>query len=70
MANHVAFAQYALTAVTEVFSIPTKEFLHHETTVWLPYFIKRHILRQKIPKPASIIKSQSKVEHQLKGEKA
>jgi hypothetical protein len=41
--------------VTEVFSVPTKEFIHHELTVWLPWFIKRHIFRKNIPKPPSII---------------
>jgi hypothetical protein len=39
----------------EVFSVPTKEFISHELFVWLPYFIKRHIFRQKIAKPPAII---------------
>jgi hypothetical protein len=47
--------QVALTSVTEVFSVPTSQFLKYETTVWLPYFFKRHILRQKISKPPAII---------------
>ncbi|KAL5041054.1 hypothetical protein BDW71DRAFT_19122 [Aspergillus fruticulosus] len=44
-----------LEELDQVFSVPTKEFLKHETTVWLPYFVKRHIFRQKIPKPPAII---------------
>lgn len=40
---------------SEVFSVPTKDFLHYETTIWLPYFIKRHIFRRNIIKPAPII---------------
>jgi hypothetical protein len=39
---------------TEVFSVPTSVYLKYETKVWLPYFIKRHILRKKIAKPALI----------------
>ena len=41
--------------LTEVFSVPTKQFLNYELTDWLPYFVKRHILRQKIAKPPPII---------------
>lgn len=41
----------------EVFSVPTKTFLHHETTVWLPWFIKRYLLFQKIPPPPQIIET-------------
>ncbi len=47
----------------EVFSVPTKEFLNYETSVWLPYFIKRHIFRQNIPKPPPIIATSEKNEH-------
>ncbi|KAL4758138.1 uncharacterized protein BDW70DRAFT_142333 [Aspergillus foveolatus] len=47
--------QLTLEELDQVFSVPTKEFLKHETTVWLPYFIRRHIFRQNIPKPPAII---------------
>ncbi|CBF71493.1 hypothetical protein AN6804.2 [Aspergillus nidulans FGSC A4] len=47
--------QLTLEELDQVFSVPTKEFLKHETTVWLPYFIRRHIFRQDIPKPPAII---------------
>lgn len=47
--------QLTLEELDQVFSVPTKSFLKYETTVWLPYFIKRHIFRQKIEKPAPII---------------
>ncbi len=40
---------------TEVFSVPTKEFLAYETGTWLPYFVKRYILRRKIAKPPPLI---------------
>lgn len=43
---------------TEVFSIPTKQFIGHELKVSLPYFIKRHVLRKKIPKPVPIIEKE------------
>lgn len=39
----------------EVFSVPTRQYIGYELKVWLPYFIKRHVLRRKIPKPAPII---------------
>ncbi|GJN83047.1 hypothetical protein PLIIFM63780_006593 [Purpureocillium lilacinum] len=39
----------------EVFSVPTKKFIHYEATVWLPWFIKRYVFFQKIPRPPPII---------------
>lgn len=45
----------------EVFSVPTSKFLNYELTTWLPYFLKRHILRQKIEKPPPIIEREGKV---------
>ncbi|KAJ5491189.1 hypothetical protein N7539_002756 [Penicillium diatomitis] len=47
--------QLTLEELDQVFSVPTKKFIGHELTVWLPYFVKRHIFRQRIPKPPSII---------------
>ncbi|KAL4816992.1 hypothetical protein BDW67DRAFT_161247 [Aspergillus spinulosporus] len=47
--------QLTLEELDQVFSVSTKEFLKHETTVWLPYFIRRHVFRQNIPKPPAII---------------
>lgn len=46
----------------EVFSVPTSKFISHEATVWLPYFIKRHIFRRKIEKPPQIIEKADKVD--------
>ncbi|KAA8646868.1 uncharacterized protein ATNIH1004_005543 [Aspergillus tanneri] len=47
--------QLTLEELDQVFSVPTKKFIHHELTVWLPWFIRRHIFRQSIPKPPAII---------------
>lgn len=47
--------QLTLEEIDQVFSVPTKKFIGYEATVWLPYFIKRHIFRQKIEKPPPII---------------
>ncbi len=47
--------QLTLEEIDQVFSVPTKDFISHELTVWLPYFIKRHIFRKRIPKPPPII---------------
>nr|POF14354.1 polyol transporter 5 [Quercus suber] len=54
--------QLTLEEIDQVFSIPTREFLRYETTVWLPYFIKRHIFRRSIPKPAQLIEKADKIE--------
>ncbi|KAF2020273.1 hypothetical protein BU24DRAFT_406849 [Aaosphaeria arxii CBS 175.79] len=54
--------QLTLEELDQVFSVPTKQFLGYELKVWLPYFIKRHIFRRKIPKPAPIIE---KADHQI-----
>ncbi|KKY36156.1 putative facilitated glucose [Diaporthe ampelina] len=54
--------QLTLEEIDQVFSVPTKDFLSYELTIWLPYFIKRHILRQKIAKPPAIIEKEAKVE--------
>lgn len=43
--------------VAEVFSVPTKKFIGHELTVTAPYWIKRHIFRQRIEKPPAIIET-------------
>jgi len=44
--------QLTLEELDQVFSVPTNTYLKYETTVWLPYFFKRHIFRKKIAKPA------------------
>ncbi|KAF9527412.1 putative facilitated glucose transporter [Crepidotus variabilis] len=54
--------QLTLEEIDQVFSIPTKEFISYESKVWLPYFIKRHVLRRKIAKPPPIVKKQYKDE--------
>lgn len=47
--------QLTLEELDQVFSVPTKAFIGHELKVSTPYFIKRHILRRRIPKPPAII---------------
>jgi hypothetical protein len=46
----------------EVFSVPTKDYITYEATVWLPYFIKRHVFRQNIAKPPPLIEKANKAE--------
>ncbi|KAL8647715.1 MAG: hypothetical protein Q9210_005390 [Variospora velana] len=53
--------QLTLEELDQVFSVPTSKFIGHELTVWLPYFIKRHILRKNIAKPPQIIEKDDKV---------
>lgn len=45
-----------------MFSVPTKQFIGYELTTWLPYFIKRHIFRQKIVKPPPIIEKAESID--------
>jgi len=53
---------FVLTSLAEVFSVPTKNYISYESTVWLPYFIKRYIFRQKIMKPPPIIEKEDHAE--------
>jgi hypothetical protein len=39
--------QRTLEELDEVFSIPTTRHAAYQTKVWLPWWIKRHVLRQK-----------------------
>lgn len=50
------------TLFAEVFSVPTKEYISYESKVWLPYFIKRHVLRRNVPKPPPLIEKAEAVE--------
>ncbi|KAJ5105519.1 facilitated glucose transporter [Penicillium alfredii] len=54
--------QLTLEELDQVFSVPTKNFIHYELTVWLPWFIKRYIFRQNIPRPPPIIATAEKAE--------
>ncbi|KAJ5825314.1 MFS transporter [Penicillium riverlandense] len=47
--------QLTLEELDQVFSVPTKDFIRHELTVWLPWFIRRYVFLQNIPKPPAII---------------
>jgi len=55
--------QLTLEEIDQVFSVPTKQFLGYEMKVWLPYFIKRHVLRKKIIKPPPIIEKADYVDN-------
>jgi len=56
-------------SLTEVFSVPTKSYIGYELKTWLPYFIKRHIMRQKIMKPPPIIEKAEFTDTVATGEK-
>ncbi|KAL8838540.1 MAG: hypothetical protein Q9170_002082 [Blastenia crenularia] len=57
--------QLTLEELDQVFSVPTRKFIGHEVTVWLPYFFKRHILRKNIAKPPQIIEKEEHVDKLL-----
>ncbi|RDW71661.1 putative facilitated glucose transporter [Coleophoma crateriformis] len=54
--------QLTLEEIDQVFSVPTKTFLHYELTEWLPWFVRRYILLQRVPKPAPIIEKAERFE--------
>lgn len=55
--------QLTLEEIDQVFSVPTKKFIGYELNVWLPYFIKRHLLFNKnVVEPPPIIQSQKEAE--------
>jgi sugar porter (SP) family MFS transporter len=54
--------QLTLEEIDQVFSVPTSTYLNYETKIWLPYFLKRHIMRQKIAKPALLDTQTSRIE--------
>lgn len=47
---------------TEVFSVPTNEYIKHESTVWLPYLVKKYLFRKNVPKPPPIIEKAEEIE--------
>ncbi|CAG7922543.1 unnamed protein product [Penicillium olsonii] len=53
--------QLTLEELDQVFSVQTGKYIHHELTVWLPWFIKRYVFRQNIPKPPAIIATAKEV---------
>lgn len=55
------FLLTSLLSPAEVFSVPTKKFIHYELTVWLPWFVKRYIFFQKIARPPPIIATAQEV---------
>lgn len=65
--HYLPIHYFILMPHAEVFSVPTKSFISYEIKVWLPYFIKRHIFRQKISKPPPIIERGEKVDQLLEG---
>ncbi|PVH97140.1 putative sugar transporter [Periconia macrospinosa] len=55
--------QLTLEELDQVFSVPTSQYIGYETKVWLPYFIKRHIFRNKnVVKPPPIIEKAPRFE--------
>ena len=51
-----------LIIATEVFSVPTSQYISYELNVMLPWFFKSKIFRKKIGKPPPIIERAEKVE--------
>ncbi|CAO2656416.1 Nn.00g052190.m01.CDS01 [Neocucurbitaria sp. VM-36] len=54
--------QLTLEELDQVFSVPTSTYINYELKTWLPYFIKRHVLRKKIEKPPPIIEKAETVQ--------
>ncbi|KAJ7151459.1 sugar transporter [Mycena crocata] len=47
--------ELTLEELDQVFSVPTSQYIKYESTVWLPWFVKRYILFKNIPKPPPLI---------------
>jgi hypothetical protein len=54
--------QLTLEELDQVFSVPTKSYLKYELTTWLPWFIKRYVLFQKVERPPPIIEKEEFVD--------
>ena len=46
----------------EVFSVPTKTFLRYELKEQVPWFIKRYIFFQNIPRPPPVFEKEGKTD--------
>jgi len=57
--------QLTLEEIDQVFSVPTAQFLKHESSVIVPYLFKRHVLRRRIPHPPKFYEKQEIVEKSL-----
>ncbi|KAJ6502695.1 hypothetical protein C8R47DRAFT_1007777, partial [Mycena vitilis] len=47
--------ELTLEELDQVFSVPTSKYIKYESTVWLPWFLKRYVLRRDVPRPPPII---------------
>jgi hypothetical protein len=48
--------RFTLEELDQVFSVDRRTFLKHQTTLWLPYVYKKHVLRRKdVPEPPALI---------------
>ncbi|KAF2677989.1 putative transporter [Lentithecium fluviatile CBS 122367] len=54
--------QLTLEELDQVFSVPTRQFLKYELGTWLPWFIKRYVLFQKVERPPPIIEKEDFVD--------
>ncbi|KAK7028776.1 facilitated glucose transporter [Favolaschia claudopus] len=56
--------ELTLEEIDQVFSVPTSTYIKYESTVWLPWFIKRYIFfRKDVPRPAPLIEKVAFVDH-------
>jgi hypothetical protein len=62
--------RFTLEELDQVFAISRGDFLHYQTRVWLPYMLKRHVLRQKIAAPEPLLEPASDVDARLDKENA
>ncbi|KAJ7224738.1 MFS transporter [Mycena haematopus] len=48
--------ELTLEELDQVFSVPTATYIKYESTVWLPWFVKRYVFRRgDVPRPPPII---------------
>jgi hypothetical protein len=49
--------------------VPTSQYIKYESTVWLPWFIRRYVFRKDIPRPPAIIERAAFVDRDDEKEK-
>lgn len=54
--------QLTLEEIDQVFSVPTKTFLRYELKEQVPWFIKRYIFFQNIPRPPPVFEKEGKTD--------
>ncbi|KAJ7049012.1 sugar transporter [Mycena amicta] len=60
--------ELTLEELDQVFSVPTSQYIKYESTIWLPWFIKRYVFFQRgIPRPPALLERVKFVDSEKSG---